>query len=237
MRHLCSPFHPFFRIIPTTTWNSKVNQFFIWLAINWMIPNFCMGNGWKSPFPSIFTWLALGYQEPQLHHLQKPTSSTSRISARSSKALSHCRAWKKKLRNETKRQATARGGGSMNNLFHWPICLGWLKKRVGSMVVYPPIGRKNTTYIPLIYCLPRGYMLPIPPFTGTISTTIDWMGVVFSGCFRLLFVFRQGRIRHKHNSRSDRVLPPLLLHPCIDWCQKILSGTKKMVQKNLLCVS
>ncbi len=27
-------------------------------------------------------------------------------------------------------------------------------------IVHPPIGRKNTTYIPLIYCLLGGYMLP-----------------------------------------------------------------------------
>ena len=32
-----------------------------------------------------------------------------------------------------------------------------------------------STYIPLIYCLLGGYMLPIPPFRGTISTTIDNM--------------------------------------------------------------
>ena len=27
-------------------------------------PNLYIGNGWKSPFPSIYKWLALGFQEP-----------------------------------------------------------------------------------------------------------------------------------------------------------------------------
>ena len=33
------------------------------LAINWMIPNLYIGNGWKSPFPSIFNWL-FGVPDP-----------------------------------------------------------------------------------------------------------------------------------------------------------------------------
>ena len=32
------------------------------LAINWMIPNLYIGNGWKSPFPSIYKWLEMGFQ-------------------------------------------------------------------------------------------------------------------------------------------------------------------------------
>ena len=34
-----------------------------------------------------------------------------------------------------------------------------LKGGIGG-IVHPPIGRKNATYIPLIYCLLGGYMLP-----------------------------------------------------------------------------
>ena len=41
-----------------------------------------------------------------------------------------------------------------------------LKGGIGG-IVHPPIGRKNATYIPLIYCLLGDYMLPIPPFRGT----------------------------------------------------------------------
>ena len=43
-------------------------------------------------------------------------------------------------------------------------------------IVLPPIGSKKTTYIPLIVLAEPGgvsYMLPIPPFRGTISTTIE----------------------------------------------------------------
>ena len=32
-------------------------QPFINGCFNWMIPNLYIGNGWKSPFPSIFKWL------------------------------------------------------------------------------------------------------------------------------------------------------------------------------------
>ena len=63
------------------TWNPKQYHFFInkhfpsilskskttiykWLAINWMISNLCIRNGWKSPwnhhFPSVFNWLFAG---------------------------------------------------------------------------------------------------------------------------------------------------------------------------------
>ena len=34
------------------TWNLK--HLFINGCFNWMIPDLCLGNGWKSPFPSIF---------------------------------------------------------------------------------------------------------------------------------------------------------------------------------------
>ena len=42
------------------TWNSKQPVFNA--CFNWMIPNLYIGNGWKSPFPSIYKWLALEFQ-------------------------------------------------------------------------------------------------------------------------------------------------------------------------------
>ena len=45
-----------------STWNSKANQFFM---VGHQLddePNLYMGNGWKSPFPSIYKWLALEFQ-------------------------------------------------------------------------------------------------------------------------------------------------------------------------------
>ena len=51
------------------------------------------------------------------------------------------------------------------------------------LIIHPPIGRKNTTYIPLKKSLPNlggeECYLPtyLPPFRGTISTTIDWLKV------------------------------------------------------------
>ena len=46
-----------------------------------------------------------------------------------------------------------------------------LKGGIGG-IVHPPNGMKNTTYSP---CQLGGYMLPIPHFRGTISTTIENM--------------------------------------------------------------
>ena len=45
-------------------WNSKRPTSFLydWLSIGWFLPNLYMGNGWKSPFPSIYKWLALEFQ-------------------------------------------------------------------------------------------------------------------------------------------------------------------------------
>ncbi len=37
--------------------------FFIgWLSTGWWTQSLLIGNGWKSPFPSIYKWLALGFQ-------------------------------------------------------------------------------------------------------------------------------------------------------------------------------
>ncbi len=49
-----------------------------------------------------------------------------------------------------------------------------LKGGIGG-IVHPPIGRFFTTYIPrIVLAEPGGWkMLPIPPFRGTISTTIE----------------------------------------------------------------
>ena len=40
-------------------------------------------------------------------------------------------------------------------------------------IVHPPIGRKNTTYIPLVYCLLGGYMLPNYHLLREPETTIE----------------------------------------------------------------
>ena len=50
-----------------------------------------------------------------------------------------------------------------------------LLKHIGRNVIFEPAGNERgaTTYIPLIYCLLGGYMLPIPPFTGTSIPTIE----------------------------------------------------------------
>ena len=54
------------------------------------------------------------------------------------------------------------------------------KRWVVGGIVHPPIGRKNTTYIPLIVLAePGGWkMLPIPPFRGTSIPTIEYSPVV-----------------------------------------------------------
>ena len=41
-----------------------------------------------------------------------------------------------------------------------------LKGGIGG-IFDPPLGRKNATYIPLIYCLLGGYIWYLPPFRGT----------------------------------------------------------------------
>ncbi len=52
---------PTWRCWRVTKWMSTRNPLrptiYKWLAINWMIPNLYIGNGWKSPFPSIYKWL------------------------------------------------------------------------------------------------------------------------------------------------------------------------------------
>ena len=40
-----------------------------------MIPNLCIGNGWKSPFPSIYKWLALGFQAQDRDVSKKPVQA------------------------------------------------------------------------------------------------------------------------------------------------------------------
>ena len=58
---------------------------------------------------------------------------------------------------------------------------------MGSVEYNPPIGRKNTTCIPLIVLAePGGWkMLPIPPFRGTSIPTIDFSFPRFFGCYKL----------------------------------------------------
>ena len=51
-------------------WNPQ--QPFINCCFNWMIPNLYIGNGWKSPFPSIFKWLALGFQVFTIYFHRNP---------------------------------------------------------------------------------------------------------------------------------------------------------------------
>ena len=55
-------------------------------------------------------------------------------------------------------------GNQLGNYSHQWLFLVPLKGGIGG-IVHPPIGRKNTTYSPCLRL--GGYMLPIPPFTGT----------------------------------------------------------------------
>ena len=45
------------------SWHPPRPTVYKWLAINWMISNLYMGNGWKLPCPFILNWLALEFQD------------------------------------------------------------------------------------------------------------------------------------------------------------------------------
>ena len=76
-----------------------------------------------------------------------------------------------------------------------------VKGGVVGGIFHPRIGRKNTTYIPLIVLAFWGVKkLPIPPFTGTSIPTIDFLMGVLSdetGPPKILrVVYRETRVAH-----------------------------------------
>ena len=105
-----------------------------------------------------------------------------------------------------------------NGCFWFPMVP--LKGGIGG-IVHPPIGRKNTTYIPLIYILPSGGLYATYHLLGEPETTIDFLGqgvltatvLTKNKCHSTLGFFWWSKIREINGKR--RVFRHQSHHPLV----------------------